>query len=85
MTPTGELSGSVASFWMARDSGALTPNKSCYWLPWAGNDSSLLHAVNEAVHAANIRESKVPFDNLEAGLWDFPSFTKKYLHNFVMM
>ena len=50
---------------MARDSGALTPNESCNWLPCDGNDSSLLHAVN-VVHAANRREKNVPFANLVA-------------------
>jgi hypothetical protein len=54
---------------MARDCGALIPNESCNWLPAVGNDdSSLLHAVKVAVHAAIRREKNVPFAHKVTGL-----------------
>jgi hypothetical protein len=65
---------------IARDSGALIPNESLSWLPVVGNDSSLLHAV-KAVHAANRRESIVPFVNEVTGCLKLP-YPEKRLHKF---
>ena len=80
LTPTGELSGSLVSVNMARDSGALIPNDSCNWLPAVGNeDSSQLHAVN-VVHAANRRERIVPFVDFEAGCLKLPPPKNVYIN-----
>jgi hypothetical protein len=67
---------------MARDCGALIPNESCNWLPAVGNDeSSLLHAVKVAVHAAIRRESAVPFAHEVTGCLKLPP-PEKCLHKF---
>ena len=73
------MSGNLVSVKMARDCGALIPNESCNWLPEVGNDSSLLHAVN-VVHAANRRESIVPFVDEVTGCLKLPPPKNVYIN-----